>query len=451
VGTALLLAVAGALAAGPAQAGQGDRLPPVAIFSPRPATPLETAGTGLAPKAQVKMQITAKGAVARVEVSSITPSTPYDPLFSRAVVSTLTQWRFAPAMENGRPTKGEISWQIEFLPAAENAWDPTSSEVFLDVGTDLLVSPDTVHRRRLYRVFTLPLERQRRHLDDLAATAQRFLKPDRTVTVSSRLATVTTDHPAGEKAARAILTNVETTLGVVRDVLAANLPLEPSRLKLRVVVFSDRTAYQRFVDAVDGIRETDGMYIPPGLIAFHTALPSNEDVLSILIHESAHAFAGRYLLRPGTVFPRWLAEGLADYFSNSPVEKHRLVPGKRRRRQLYRVPMGFWRGETHAALDLKSVRRAIEKGAGLSVQDLLAAGRDAFYGERMRQYYAQSWLLVHFLRHGEPGWKDRQFPELLLYAAEGYDPKLAISAVYGLSPQELEARYRKHVRTFFAR
>ncbi|HHQ49442.1 MAG TPA: hypothetical protein ENK19_11245 [Acidobacteria bacterium] len=447
LGTVVLLAAT--LPIGVVNAAQPGRLPPVAIFSPRPTTPLETAGTGLAPKAQVRMHITAKGSVARVEVSSIDPSSPYDGLFKAALLRTLKRWRFAPAMEDGRAVEGEISWQIEFPPAARNARQPYSTGSLTNVGAELFVSPDTVHRQRLYRVFTLPLKRQRHHLDELAATATRFLDPGRLVTVSSPLATVSTDHPSGEKAARAILANVQTTLAVVRDVLAANLPLEPSRLKLRIFVYSNRASYQRFIAAVDGIVETDGVYIPPGLIAFHTALPSNEDVLSVLIHESAHAFVGRYLLRPGEVFPRWLSEGLADYFSNSPVEKHRLVPGKRRKSQFYRVPMGFWRGTTHAALDLKSVRRAIENGTALPVRDLLAAGRDAFYGRRMRQYYAQSWLLVHFLRHGEPQWKQREFPELLLYAAEGYDPRLVIPSVYGLSPDQLEQRYRRHVREFF--
>lgn len=436
------------LQADPGEGGSGPTLPPVAIEDPIPQTPVEAAGTGLAPTAQVVMHISPRGAIAKVDVAQMKLSAKLEAAYTRSLVTTLRRWRFAPALKNGRPVASTLEWQVEFLPAK----DRDSLQGGLDAGFGLepgpLLDPETAHRQRLFRVYTLPIEQQRRHLNELAATAERMLNVRRRSTAELPLVAVVTDHPDGVRAARALAANAQTTLAVLQQTLCEGLPVEPPLFRVRIYVYSKRDQYERFIDAVDGIRETSGMFIPPGLVVFHAELPSNEDVLSVLIHETVHAFVARYLLRPGVVLPRWLAEGLADYFSNSPVENHRLRPGKRRRTQFYRAPMRVWRGKTRAQLDLTTAWRKVARGKGFPVSALLHAERDAFYGKRMAEYYAQSWLLVHFLRQGVPGWTDHEFPRFLLYAAEGYDPEVVIENVYGMTAEEIEPLYRQHIKRF---
>jgi len=423
-------------------------LPPVAIEDPLPLTPLEAAGTGLTPTAEVTMHISARGGVENIEVQNITPSTDYDAVYTAILEETLRRWRFAPALKNGKATPSTLKWQLEFRPPVERNAVHSVADSGIGLRPGLLLEPETAHRKRLYRIYTLPIKQQQRHLQELTETAQSFLDPTGTSMVRSPLVRVITDHPDGEQAARVIAGNAEAVLQTLQQTLCRSIPVESPVFRIQIVVYSRRDQYVRFVEAVDGIRETRGMFIPPGLIAYYAELPSNEALLSVLIHEMVHAFIARYLLRPGVVLPRWLDEGLADYFSNSPVEKGKLVPGKRRRTQFYRAPMHIWRGKTEAELDLRSVRGKIIHGKALPVIALFKAGRDAFYGEHMSEYYAQSWLLVHFLRQGEPGWQEGNFLKLLLYAVEGYEPETVINSVYSLSPEEMEAAYRRHVKKY---
>ncbi len=423
-------------------------LPPVAIEDPLPQTPLEAAGTGITPAADVTIHISAGGGVDEVEVRDIHPKTDFDAFYRTALEETLRRWRFAPALVDGKATASTLKWQLEFRPPIEQGAVQVTSDPGVGLGPGLLLDPEMSHRKRLYRIYTLPIEKQQRYLRELTEKAETFLDPARTTKLRSPLVRVITDHPDGEQAARVIAGNAQAVLGTLQQALCRGIPVEPPVFRIQIVVYSRRTQYSDFIEAVDGIRETRGMFIPPGLIVYHSELPSNEALLSVLVHEMVHAFVARYLLRPGVVLPRWFAEGLADYFSNSPVEKGKLILGKRRRTQFYRAPMRLWRGRTEAEVSLKSVWSKIVHGKALQVSALFSAGRDAFYGERMSEYYAQSWLLVHFLRQGKPEWTEESFPSLLLYAAEGYDPRAVIDSLYSMSPEELEAAYRRHVKKF---
>jgi hypothetical protein len=154
----------------------------------------------------------------------------------------------------------------------------------------------------------------------------------------------------------------------------------------------------------------------------------------------------RHLDRPGVEIPRWLSEGLAEYVGNSSVEKGNLVPGKTPRV----MPVLEWGifVKTHQAMSFTEVKTAIKKGTAIALDSLVSAGPQEFYGERMRLYYPQAWLFVHFLRHGREGWLDQAFPAFLLYVTEGFDPGAAFQAAYGCRPSELEAAFREYVRQF---
>src|SRR6185503_2573433 len=108
--TRVRLAVALALlfALGRAAAAEG----PLAIHAPPLQIPEQTAGSGLAPEAAVKISIDARGAVTKVDVVSITPASEYDELFREALAGTIADWRFAPATENGKPVPSTLDWRV---------------------------------------------------------------------------------------------------------------------------------------------------------------------------------------------------------------------------------------------------------------------------------------------------------------------------------------------------
>ncbi len=123
-------------------------------------------------------------------------------------------------------------------------------------------------------------------------------------------------------------------------------------------------------------------------------------------------------MRPGVRLPYWLNEGFAEYVGYSAVEKGRLVPGHTQRARLHHVRMvqgevAILRTETQARLSLEEVKGAVRRGEGLTLAAMLDADRTDFYGERLQLYYGMSWLLVHYLRHGEEGWSDGAFPSFL--------------------------------------
>jgi hypothetical protein len=156
----------------------------------------------------------------------------------------------------------------------------------------------------------------------------------------------------------------------------------------------------------------------------------------------------RYVVKPGNVLPRWLSEGVADYLGNSKIKKGRLMPGVHDWTQVYRAQAFLWRGRSLSQLRIDTVRERIREGEALSVGAIVSADRETFYGENMGLYYAQSWLLVHFLRHGNGDWTDQQFLDFVLYAAEGYRAEVAFETVYGSPPSAFEEEYRTYARRF---
>ena len=110
--------------------------------------------------------------------------------------------------------------------------------------------------------------------------------------------------------------------------------------------------------------------------------------------------------------------------------------------------IGVLRQTTGAGWSLGRVQEALRKREGLTLEELVAADRDIFYGDRSHLYYGMSWLLVHFLRHGEPHWAEDNFPTLMLYLAEGYPARAAVETAYGRDLSSLEAPFLEYARKF---
>ncbi len=425
-------------------AGGADRdLAPEIVRAPEPWTPPEAVGTGLAPSVDVRVTVGVDGRVAAVEVVSIEPSSPLDAAFEREVVGALTRWRFAPALRDGSPSEVTLDWRLQFRATPE----PDRAGGMAIPQLDQLLVAGAPPEARLLRRYTLPLDRQRLFLDSLTERALAELDPGRRRTVASPLFRLVTDHPNPE-ADTIVLANLNAAFHATALLLEPTIPLDRRELPFRVALFAGREPYRRFVEAVDGVVETSGLFVPPGLIAFHTDQPGADTLLGLMIHEAAHAFLYGFVVRPGHALPRWLEEGFASYLGNSRVRDGRLEPGARLRTQLYATPTRVFRGRSTTQLTVDAIRRRVRKGTGLAVADVLAATADVFYGEDISLYYGQSWILVHFLRHGEPTWASDHFPRFMLYAAEGYPAADVIREVYGLEGEALEARYREYVAGF---
>lgn len=424
-------AAPGALGAN--EAATGDT-PPVLLRSTLFITPVEAAGTGLAPEVSVRLTVDERGRVSDPEVLSITPSSHYDGLFRDAVLETLESWRYAPATRDGEPVVATLEWMVQFLPRSRRGADsgPTAED----------------EAWRLKRVFALPPDRQEERLHNFSSIAERWLDPEQRRRADSARFVVISDSP-GEEAASTIAGNLEAVFHVLDGVFRDDIEPQPTDYKLIVYLYAREASFQGMGSELAAAEWATGLYMPPGLFGFHLEVDHVDRVLVTMIHEAVHAYVDRHLAHPGFRPPPWVSEGLAEYFAKSEIVKGELVPGRIREGKYVvdAVRGGAYRRTTSAGWSLDEAQQAVRAGRAASVADLVGGGRESFYGDEISMHYALSWLLIHYLRHGEPEWAEREFPAFLLYVLEGYPAEEALEEVYGKTPRQMEDAFRDHVRS----
>jgi hypothetical protein len=402
-------------------------------------TPIETAGSGLAPEVRVGIRVDARGVVSEVEIGGIEPSSEFDDLFRRVTRETLAKWRYAPATRNGQPVEAELTWTIRF-PSRDVPSDATHFAPFAG-------SSGRAKEELWDRVLRLKDELRVKLLEESGERAERHLDAEHRRKTASNRFLVFTDHPDPEIITK-LAGNCEATYEVVEKLLAPVVEPMPERFKVLAFVYATRSAYMALNREVTNIDWAAGFYSPVGMVAFHLEMPSNEALLNVMLHEVTHAYLDRHVARHGIRFPRWLSEGFSDYVGNSTIKKGELIPGRTTRTHIYRTAYGSLMGPSGPAFTVDEVRKAIKRDEALTVPELVDATLETFYGERRRMYYSMSWLLVHFLRHGQPSWAEHEFPTFMLYVAEGYPAAQVLKAVYGVTPSELDPAYREYVKDF---
>ncbi|ANM29683.1 hypothetical protein ABI59_08955 [Acidobacteria bacterium Mor1] len=427
-------------------AAEPERFPPVPLYTPNLIVPIEAAGTDLEPQVEVQIQVDALGRVAEVEILSIRPSSELDDAFRRVVVETLERWRYAPALEDGKPVATQLSWGVQFPKRIEQP----EGEFVLERGRSLLSSAmDSGGSNRgqsLRReILSMPIEARLKRLEKLAALANDQLKQEQVQQHATPLVVVYTDSQQ-EGMAAVVANNIEATFKALHGILDGRIQAQPEPYRVVVFMFETRAQYQGLQLRGQSVEWSAGFYSPLGLLAFHTEMPTRESLLAIMLHESTHAFIDRYLAKPGVVFPRWLDEGFAEYVGNSQVKKGVLIPGRTPKKRLFGGPWGVLIGKSHQSISADTVRKAVSRKENITLEKLLGSSRDEFYGTRHDVYYSTAWLAVHFLRHGQEGW-EQKFPDLILYVAEGYPAIDAFRQVYG-EPAEFEEAFLRYVKKF---
>lgn len=429
--TALLLALVLPMAVSRAASAEG----PFAIRSPQLMVPDEAAGSGISPEVAVRLAIDDRGRVSAVDVRSITPPSDYDEYFRAEVTETLSEWRFSPAIEGGKAVASQLDWRVRFpVKVAESG----SLDVFEPMpGADL--------EERRAAILALPIAARRRLLEAEGHSALALLDAKKSEASTARFI-VRTDAEEG-RVATIIANNLEAIFNVLAAELLPGIELQAEPYKVLVFVYRSRSQYEAFASTQPWGEGTAGYYSGVGLIALSLEQRTNDDVMSILLHEATHAFLDRYILRPGVAFPRWLGEGFAEYVGNSAIQKGRLKPGKTFVHKYAFQGDGVLSFRTGAGYNLDEARTALRKGKGLGLSDLLEASPEIFYGERSKLYYASAWLMVHYLRDASPESAGTRFPQLLLYLAEGYPQLAAFRAIYG-PVAAADDDFRRYVREF---
>lgn len=435
--------LAAVLSAGSASGQQADR-PPVLLRKSFLLTPIETAGTGLAPEVKVRAEIDARGRVVEVAALNVTPASEYDELVRQATRKAISNWRYAPAIKAGKATATTLEWTVKFQAREASNSLRSGPSGWLSLGSERAGAES-----RRARVLALPLKQRKALLRHQTDIAEKFLDRAHRHRSDSPRFVVVADTPE-ESVARITAGNLEAIFNVIQGLFGDRIESQPEPFKIVVYMYAQRASFEQLKRKLGVYEWSAGFYSPAGLFAFHLEVPTMDDLLGIMMHEATHAYVDRHLVTPGFYLPRWLGEGFAEYVGNSEIKKGRLIPGRTAKSKFVLIPgYGAVRAKPTPRMSLEEVKRTIRKGEGLSVEQLTTADHTIFYGEKHSLYYPSSWLLVHFLRHGEPGWAEREFPALMLYAAEGYPVIEAMKTVYGTAPADLEERFRTYVQKEF--
>ena len=220
---------------------------------------------------------------------------------------------------------------------------------------------------------------------------------------------------ASPETARQVLELLTSLRRVVGEFLFRR-PVELA-VPVTVVLFSEASDYEPY-----RLYQRDGQYLGTpfeGLVVVNGD-SERRPMLRIAAHEYLHALVAG----AGLDLPLWLAEGLAEYYSTARLAEDRLVLGE-------------------PAADLAS---RLKGRAFLSFEDLLTvSSRSSAYlaDPEADRFYAQSWLLVHYLLSRPAG--AERLTDLVRRIDGGERVGEALGGAMGYDAGELDRRLRRYL------
>jgi len=192
-----------------------------------------------------------------------------------------------------------------------------------------------------------------------------------------------------------------------------------------VYVFKDKRLFARYVPSADPRRPTAGLFVRSrhGNDVAVDADPSR-DAFGIVYHEYTHFHMASLALHPD--LPAWLNEGLAEYFStfqsqDAVVEVGHPIPNHT-----------YWLRE-HALIPLDQLFAIDQQSPAYNE------------GERRGTFYAQSWILVHYLMSQQDGSKSLvRLQQLMEMLETGSTAEDAMAATFTADPKKLLERLQDH-------
>ena len=216
----LLAATAFSVSAASAQQGSPEDRAPVALRKSLLLTPVETAGTGLAPEVKVRVEVDARGRVTEVASLAVTPTSEYDHLFEQVTREEISGWRYAPEIKAGKAVATTLEWTVKFR-ARENR---ESIEKFSWLPMESAVAGGAESRRA--RILGLPLEQRKELLRRHSKVAEKFIDRGNRQRSDSPRFVVVSDAPQ-ESTAKVTAGNLEaisTSFTICSEVRSSRSP-----------------------------------------------------------------------------------------------------------------------------------------------------------------------------------------------------------------------------------
>ncbi len=196
-----------------------------------------------------------------------------------------------------------------------------------------------------------------------------------------------------------------------------------SPLPITVYAFKNRASFAPYRDLAIARRDANvhGVFIRAAdgpLIVFHAG--GRWATEHTVYHELVHSF----LANSGRRAPLWYAEGLAEFYAAFADVRGQIRVG---------LPLG-WRGFER-------------KHRWQPLRDVLAADPTSpIYTdpERSIAFYAESWIMVHYLLADAPQ-RAGQLTSYLDQVTAGRPPEGAFASAFGATPEEFERELRAHM------
>lgn len=219
---------------------------------------------------------------------------------------------------------------------------------------------------------------------------------------------------AREPVVRELAVKLATFEAVLREVHRAPQPQSPSQ-KLEIYVLRDYRDARRILPG-SSLYEWYAA-TPERIYAVSTQWRDSSTSRYALFHEYAHHFMYENFPAP---YPAWFVEGWADYFATGEFSGEKVTFGRA--------------DQFYASLLLH--------GRWLPLEEVLSASIGQIQDDRRSMFFAQAWLLVHFLR-STPDRVD-QLNRAMSEIAKGADPATAIQVASGMNLTQLTSELRKY-------
>ena len=217
-----------------------------------------------------------------------------------------------------------------------------------------------------------------------------------------------------EERLRRQVVELEDFSQMLRTLMRTEAPQSPSKLRVYLVRGArELNLVRRMPDGVGGV------YIsgPDGIAAVVDLNANRDNPAAILFHEYAHHFMMQY---NGRVYPSWYVEGFAEYmmtarFTDRAIEFGHIDSGR--------------------AATLANAPRWLP-------MDQVLFGGERRSREEHGLFYAQSWVLTHYLLD-DPARLER-FRTYLAALARAEEPRAAFQASFAMTPNDLERQLRSY-------
>lgn len=221
---------------------------------------------------------------------------------------------------------------------------------------------------------------------------------------------------ASERQTQEVLTKFSKFRQVTAALTSAST-VEPT-VPTRVYLFADQDTYEDHVH----LENSSGVFTP-AMGEFTMAMTIGKSGEYILFHEYTHMILSNV---PDMSYPSWYNEGFADFMATMRFVDDDVVIGE--------IPPGF-------------VFAVADDSSWVPLSELFHGSAFRGRGDQdvLNRYYAQSWLVVHYLLRG-PRAESGELGRYLELVNAGADPVAIVPEAFGVTTKQLEKELRVYVK-----